>query len=485
MGEILEVLTPWPPGASGPGAMLTPAFVAVIWLLALLAVLRQGRVGLATRVLAKLTGELSEKWRGRHLSSPGDVMTIASALPEQLRALKHPLEEFGETLYLRRGVLFNVHQVEEFVSPDGFRDAVYSSETRLLRWMSPALVAAIPNLLTAIGILGTFVGLVIGLGQAMKYDASNPDVAALVDGLQLSFRTSVWGLLLSLIVTWRNRQLSGRIRSAVLDFVEFFNHRLKRGTQQELLVMLLEDQSEATGALKTLKTDIAEGLVHAIRSELRPSIERLTDSSVNTQAAGVDRLITAILENIGGELQAAGQSMREAGERWGALVVEMEALTTQQSALAATLTQALGPAAQFSKELGAAATQMSPAAQAFTGAAAHFRAASREGQEVLTSVRAAAQEELVLLQAMREGLDGYAEQWSLMAKELEGLSEALGDGLTTFADRFGPAIEVTMKDFDRELARVGQHLAQGAGQLRDAFEDLDDRIQAVLAPEAP
>ena len=61
-------------------------------------------------------------------------------------------------------------------------------------------------MLTAFGILGTFIGIVIGLSQIGGQMGGDADqlkgaMGNLIGSLGVSFRTSIWGLILSVVST--------------------------------------------------------------------------------------------------------------------------------------------------------------------------------------------------------------------------------------------------------------------------------------------
>lgn len=74
-----------------------------------------------------------------------------------------------------------------------------------------ALVNYTPNLLTSLGILGTFIGIVVGL---LGFDVQDIDgsIAPLLDGLKTAFITSLVGMLLAII--FKAIDTSGKLRPA-------------------------------------------------------------------------------------------------------------------------------------------------------------------------------------------------------------------------------------------------------------------------------
>lgn len=153
----------------------------------------------------------------------------------------------------------------------------------------------LPNLLTIIGILGTFVGIVVGL---LDFDVGNvqESIPRLLDGLKTAFFTSVIGLVLSVIFRLRNynhahmssepsdgADVDDMIRAAVKtanmqdaqlaatkEGFEYLANRLTGGDDSTLLTQL-----------KNMRTDIRDGLGEVV-TQFRTFAEQMT--KINQEA---------------------------------------------------------------------------------------------------------------------------------------------------------------------------------------------------------
>lgn len=153
-------------------------------------------------------------------------------------------------------------------------------------FITPALVAAGPSLLTAVGILGTFIGLVMGLDAGTSgADGGMPiDINTLVGGLHVSFRTSVIGLVASLALTVVSKSVSGRAERELGRLTSTLDAGLVRTTTHELLAHLYIRQDESAEALRWLKRELAtdalqQTLEKAIRRQVRPLLVRLHEAA--------------------------------------------------------------------------------------------------------------------------------------------------------------------------------------------------------------
>ena len=86
------------------------------------------------------------------------------------------------------------------------------------------LAEAVPGLLTSLGILGTFIGLMQGLGGLDVSDAAKTmeSIPQMIGGMTYAFTTSIVGIACSLIFNMLNRMAHGSATRAIDDFNDAF-----------------------------------------------------------------------------------------------------------------------------------------------------------------------------------------------------------------------------------------------------------------------
>ncbi|HHF3133517.1 TPA: hypothetical protein ACPJ1T_004077 [Vibrio diabolicus] len=129
--------------------------------------------------------------------------------------------------------------------------------------------AATTNILTSLGILGTFAGIVVGL---MDFDPTNIDgsIESLLSGLKTAFLTSLVGMAASILY----KAILGALPKKAIDeqqaigpeeIFSVMSQQLKASTDQlntsnELLAAIRGDEdSSLTSQIKNLRTDINDG----------------------------------------------------------------------------------------------------------------------------------------------------------------------------------------------------------------------------------
>ncbi len=81
----------------------------------------------------------------------------------------------------------------------GIDEAINEEELALRCWQG--VVVQIPGTLTGLGLLGTFIGLIVGIGsvEVSSVDAALTSIQTLFAGIQVAFYTSISGVILSIV----------------------------------------------------------------------------------------------------------------------------------------------------------------------------------------------------------------------------------------------------------------------------------------------
>lgn len=122
--------------------------------------------------------------------------------------------------------------------------------------------SAIPGTLTGLGILGTFIGLSIGLGSFNGDDiyTISDNVGPLLGGMKVAFHTSVYGIFFSLIFTFVHRCIMSDAYDKLQEFLDCYKECVEpagAGTDDSVKAMLVYQANMAT-SLKNI-TELLKG----------------------------------------------------------------------------------------------------------------------------------------------------------------------------------------------------------------------------------
>lgn len=194
--------------------------------------------------------------------------------------LMHAWSEFSETL-IKDPMLEPIGVRNTRSASDYFyRNSIVGDRINL------RFYSALPNLLTGMGILGTFLGLVAGIGLASG-KLGSPDVEIvrqalqqLLNGASLAFMTSIAGLVGSLLFSWREKHGVHRLERCIRQWNDALDSRLIRVTGESLATNQLTESRQQTEILTQFTTDLAFQIADAFQDRISTSLGPALDSLV-------------------------------------------------------------------------------------------------------------------------------------------------------------------------------------------------------------
>ncbi|RAX48536.1 hypothetical protein DQ353_14260 [Arthrobacter sp. AQ5-05] len=230
----------------------------------------------------------------------------------------HLWQEFDETLVETgdRSALRNTVDADYF----------FNSESLAGEVMHNRVLAVVPSVLTAIGVLGTFIGLTTGL-NGLNLNADNgvdelrDGIDTLIGGAAIAFMTSVWGVFTSLLSNIIDKQaerwLSARIRTLQSEIDGLF----QRQTPEHSLINIMDNTYEARESLAELHERIGNRLQEAvgamsgqmqsaIESSMAPALTALANSTSRQNEEALASLVEKFSENIYAEGEKQADQMR-------------------------------------------------------------------------------------------------------------------------------------------------------------------------------
>lgn len=360
--------------------------------------------------------------------------------------LGHQWREFRETLIWpssgsERQVVYNTQTAGAFFS----RDELLNPHVDL------RFYAAMPNLLTGAGILGTFIGLVIGIYLAAA-GLTDPDprkaqqaVGGLLSGAWVAFLTSIAGLVASILFSWREKHWLHRFERMRREWVAAVDARVERLTPEKIGIQSLALQKQYARALTEFTDQLAFQLAEAIN---------------RTVPEALDERVTAPLTRALEELRSAVKALAEKQTRMG------EDLLTQV-------------VEQFRMAVeGAAGQEMREFANALQGMTGELRAqiaALGEQKEALR--RSSAEAVAELSRAFTEGAGRLDER---VAKATDEILEGLGTAVEEMTSLLSGGTERMVSEM-RETASVFERVTGEFTQAADKVEKVLSGAEQLLA----
>ena len=184
------------------------------------------------------------------------------------------------------------------------------------------LAELIPNLLTSLGILGTFMGLSRGLSSLNFADSAQliSGIPDLLSGMRFAFGTSVAGISCSLVFNMLNRISQGSSYRAIDDFVTSFTQLAMSRPLDNDVQMIIQNQDRnfmLQGINDTLADRLAENVGRSITRAMGPvteSMDRFIVGTTRNQIEGVNHIVNRFLDemdrSLGSQLSSLSQTMK-------------------------------------------------------------------------------------------------------------------------------------------------------------------------------
>lgn len=197
----------------------------------------------------------------------------------------------------------------------------FNSHTLAQGLIESRLFAAVPGMLTAIGVLGTFSGLQIGLAGIELSDADKiqQGIATVINGATVAFMTSVWGVATSFIfnlfekvcekvirkeITKLQNKASALFRNKMAE-ESLLNLELETKASKDILAGLSEKiGNEMQKVMDTASQTISESIVSSLHTTL--------DKIANNASQGSQEALSTLIENFLDKFGSAGETQKEA-----------------------------------------------------------------------------------------------------------------------------------------------------------------------------
>lgn len=246
-----------------------------------------------------LLGELCEE----------EILFGEKHLDAAFQKFKDELNEVYKTNKQLRG------NIQEYINRDIIDEVIHAH-----------FLSQVSGIMTGLGILGTFIGLSIGLnsfdltGNAAEVEGK---IQSLMEGIKVAFHTSVCGLIYSLLFNYFYRETYADLGNALDEFLELFSFYVIPSTDdgspntflkyQEQICQnadrQLEFQRESLVKQREmnqyLSTQIAEQLSEKMKEVIVPSVERMTQSvetfakeSKEYQVRGVEKIADKFIKQL-------------------------------------------------------------------------------------------------------------------------------------------------------------------------------------------
>ncbi|WP_345737039.1 anti-phage ZorAB system protein ZorA [Prosthecobacter algae] len=337
-------------------------------------------------------------------------------------------------MMLRRSV-----DAEEIFTNDRFAPGLSSNR----------IFQVLPGILTGLGVLGTFVGLQLGIGGLELNDLKKLEtsIVPLIQGCAVAFSTSVWGVGVSLLFSLFEKLLEGFAERGVRKLQQRVDELVPRYVPEEAMAELASSSRSSEEMLK--------GLAVAIGDEMQKAIGRLG-------AEIKDAVVNATKEGQGPLAEQSAQLLSSA-------------ITNELGKLKETID---GMGQRFTDNFSAVSSELSRQVESF-------------GPTVSSLAQSVASTELTVSNAVNK-LNAHETVMSSMSEASEKIRQAaesftsMNSTLETSASRNKEAAEAqhAAANSNQEVATKFSVVGERLPEMRQTMEDAARVIGSIGAPIA-
>ena len=318
------------------------------------------------------------------------------------------------------------------------------------------LAEMIPSLLTSLGILGTFMGLMSGLSDLDLTDAAKTisSIPTLLTGMKFAFATSVAGISCSLLFNIMNRASVGHAFKTLDSFDEaFYELAMPRPLDAEvqMICQKQDDELNLQRAADQVGSQLAAAVEMAVSRAVHPltmSLDNFIQGTSREQVEGVQRIVGQFIHQMNTTMN-------------GQLTALADTLTILNQNQAATQ-QNLQRTLKVAESLVEDAKRIQQSSREFASALeTDSQAITREKQDEL--------------------IDLLRETVNQQAALTRGMGAMQSDLLDTLRD-----MEARMRRNDGvDTAQQADALTDALGHMREAVDALSERMEASLPDNNP
>ena len=170
----------------------------------------------------------------------------------------------------------------------------YFSVAAFTEGMKGGLWSGLAGTFTGIGILGTFIGLTIGLAgvDTSSTGALSSSISGLLGGMSTAFVTSIFGIVSAIVFgVWHSQNMK-RFGDAVSRFTDALDQVFIRKSVEEILLEELVESRAQRAAMEQLSTDMAI----SICDHLPDVLDQLAEKMDSAMKGNLDTMLAGLSE---------------------------------------------------------------------------------------------------------------------------------------------------------------------------------------------
>lgn len=326
------------------------------------------------------------------------------------------------------------------------------------------LLEMIPDILTSLGILGTFVGLVMGLQEfdPSGYEQMAGSVTPLINGIKVAFITSIYGISLSLAFSFQLRSEFSNLSSLMEEFLDTYYLHVRPPYEIDSLSKLLEHQKS--------QEDMAQNLTNLFVQQMGKSFEQAITPAFARMTTSINRVVTAFTES-------QEEVIRQVCEN---VMVQMrEELSADFAQISTSMAEMERSQKNYVDFMDRSLMRMQ---QTFLSLQQHMQETDKYNSDSLRQLSDAHKEAYRITQEQKATYQEYIRFMYQSIEQFSAIWEANSEKMQQYSDEIahmGPVLST--QDMKQELQQISNALQSLQKQQNIAETDSEEDLHDMLA----
>ena len=296
---------------------------------------------------------------------------------------------------------------------------------------------AVPSILTGLGIIGTFIGIVASL----RHDPNIAGIAginieAFLSGLWLSFATSIVGLLLAVLFTLLEKVMIDRAEHLFDELIREIDRVFKRKAEQQYLANINSKLDEQSHVMKTMAAEIGDKVVSGVA---KLDVLQLSE--------GIKQGIDVGLHDFVDNLHKFNDSQKSQQESFQKILEQSKLLSSNME--------------KWNNSLSSRCVELDRASEKFSQAVDSI---GETGENVLEAA-----------QKCSDNVENALEVANNFRQEIKGFFEGISD----LNSKIQNALTNTHRELDAHLSKAIAKIGGGIEGFKDAAEKVEKLLSQV------
>lgn len=347
----------------------------------------------------------------------------------------------------------------------------------------------VAGVMTGLGILGTFIGLSLGLqsfntgSTAELTDSIDP----LMAGIKVAFHTSIYGMVFSLVFNWVYKKLLDDAESTIRSFLAAFKKYVMPDTAPDGTNRLVELQQQQTAAVRELSDTMKLMLTDGLRQVIEPQFDRMNDTitgfanmatknQMDQLAMVVNAFISEMNRSLGDMFTKLSGTIDETLAVQNANSRQMEDIFNKNVTTADNINSVAAMTGEMADRLKLYGQKVQELQTAMSDTANILRQQREDDKKVMNDISGYIQELESYrrsLDASKATIDSSVKLQTRMIREIKETSETLPRDVGQTFDIINRNLKMTESSFSQTLQQMNDLLAHMNGTLNYTYGGIE------------